>query len=234
MGTNPVQGVLDRQPPLPPGFQPISSRRRVGSPRRPVQGRIRQTQTFRNDCFFGLRSGQLRNRIHLIQRKRPFGESGPKHRQVLESPRHPDQLAGRGMTKTEPGRNPLRKIACPIRQEPLAHIRIDQPVADLRVENGQTREQMRQHPISLIVRKALPLHAPNVRNRCDKTRQKPAIHKRNLRNSWRWDDPPSAPPEAPDPSRYRSNRPGCPWRLGPWRRSSGQRQPARHPRCPDR
>ena len=62
------------------------------------------------------------------------------------------------MPQTKPGRNPLRKIPSPIRQEPLTPIRIDQPFTDLGVENGQTREQMRQDPIGLIVGETLPLH----------------------------------------------------------------------------
>ena len=75
MGTDPVQGVLDRQPTFPPRIHHISRRRRVRSPRRPIQGRIRQTQTFCDHRLLGVRSGQLRDRIDLIQRKRPFGES---------------------------------------------------------------------------------------------------------------------------------------------------------------
>ena len=55
MGTNPVQGVLDRQPTFPPGIHHISRRRRVRSPRRPIQGRIRQTQTFCDHRLFGVR-----------------------------------------------------------------------------------------------------------------------------------------------------------------------------------
>ena len=64
------------------------------------------------------------------------------------------------MTKTKPGRHPLRESPGPIRQEPLTPISIDQPVTDLGVENGQTREQMRQDPIDLIISETLPLHAP--------------------------------------------------------------------------
>ncbi len=109
--------------------------------------------------LLGLRSGQLRNRIDLIQTTtRPVGESRSKHRQILQPARHPDQLSRSRMTKTEPGRHPLRKIPSPIGQEPLTQIGIDQPVTDLGVKNGQTREQMRHDLIGLIIGETLPLH----------------------------------------------------------------------------
>ena len=65
--SDPVQGVLDRQPPHPPGITLILTVDGVGPPSGTVQGRIRQTQTLCNHRLLSLRSGQLRDRVHLIQ-----------------------------------------------------------------------------------------------------------------------------------------------------------------------
>ena len=67
IASDPIQRVLDRQPPLPPRTPRILSGGRVGPAGGTIQGRIRQTQTLCNHRFLCLRSGQLRNRIHLIQ-----------------------------------------------------------------------------------------------------------------------------------------------------------------------
>ncbi len=166
--SDPVQGVLDREPPIPPRTKRIFGARRVGSSGGPIQSRIGQSETFGDHRLLGLGSGQLRDRIHLIQRKRPFGEPLPQQGQILETTSHPNQLGGSGMTKTEPSRNPLGKVASPICEELLAEVSVDQPVTDLGAENGQTREQMRQHPIHLIIGETLPLHVPNIRRGCDK------------------------------------------------------------------
>ncbi len=205
---------------------------RVGPAGGTIQGRIRQTETFCNHRFLCLRSGQLRNRIHLIQTQLTSREPGTKHRQILQSPRHPDQLSCRRMPETKPGRHPLRKIPSPIRQEPLTPISIDQPFTDLGVENGQTREQMRQDPIGLIVSETLPLHHPNVRTRCDRIRVRNRPFAKKSQKSSAMGRPTVRRPEARGPSRCRSSRPGSQWRRGPWRRSSGQRRRERRRGCP--
>ncbi len=167
-GTNPIQGVLDREPPFPPRIHHISRRRRIRSPGGTVESSIGQLQTLGDHRRLGIRSGQLRNRIDLIQTHLAGGEPGTQNRQILQSAGHPNQLSSSGMPETKPGRHPLREIPRPIHQKPLTPIRIDQPFTDLGIENGQTREQMRQDPIGLIIAETLPLHHPNVRNRCDK------------------------------------------------------------------
>ncbi len=158
-------------------------RRRIRSPGSTVQSRIGQTETCGDHRLLGIRSGQLRDRIHLIQRQLAGSEPFPQHRQILEPTSHPNQLSCSRMTQTEPGRNPLGKVAGPIREELLAEISVDQPFTDLGVENRQTREQMSQNPIHLIIGKALPLHAPNLRKGCDRNRSETEHPKRNLRIS---------------------------------------------------
>ena len=167
----------------------ILSGRRVGSAGGPIQSRIRQTQTISDHRFLGLRSSQLRNRIHLIQHNSPAPNRYRSRGRSSRPASHPNQLRGSRMAQTKPGRHPLRKIASPIRQEPLTHISIDQPVTDLGVESGQPREQMADPLIHLIIRETLPLHTPNVRTGVTETGQKPANHKENRENSKPPNDP---------------------------------------------
>ena len=118
MSSDPIQGVLDRQPPIPPRCDSILRRRRVGSPRGTVQRRIRQTQTFRNHRFLSLRSGQLRNRIGLIQTQLTGGKPLPKQRQILQPAGHepaeppPNDATRSGQTPTAPdsGNHPPGKV----------------------------------------------------------------------------------------------------------------------------
>ena len=106
MATDPIQGVLDRQPPLPPRLPLLIRRRRVCSPTCPIQSRIGQTQTLIDHCFFGLSRGQLRNGIGLIQTQLPSREPGAQYRQTLESPGHPHQLGRGRMPQTRNGPTP--------------------------------------------------------------------------------------------------------------------------------
>ena len=172
MGSDPVQGVLDRQPTLPPGIDRILSAGRIRSSGGPIQSRIRQTRnTLRSPL-----PRSLQWPVSKSNRSDPDATHQPQTGNARPADPgtsgHPNQLRRRRMSQTKPGRHPLRKIPSPIRQEPLTPISIDQPVTDLGIENGQTREQMRQDPIGLIIGEALPLHAPNVRNRCDRNGQK--------------------------------------------------------------
>ena len=183
--------------------------RRVGSAGGTIQGSIRQTQTLCDHRLLRLRSGQLRDRIHLIQTQLTSSEPGTQQRQILQPPRHPNQLSRSRMAKTKPGRHPLRKIPRPIRQKPLTHISVDQPFTDPGVENGQPREQVTQHLVHLIVRETLPFHSPTVRTGCDRNRSETGHPQGKLRNF------------------YRPNGPSIP---GP--ASRGRRAiPRRHPLC---
>ena len=205
----------------------------MGSPSRPIQGRIGQTQAFGDDGCFGLGCGQLRDCVHLIQTHFTGSESGSQDWQIFKATSYPHQLSGRGMSKAKSCRHPLDQIPSPVRQELLAQIGIDQPLTYLGIEDRHPGEQLAENPIHLIVGKPLPFHAPNIRNGTDKNGSENTHIERNLRNLWRWADPPSARPEAPDPSRCRRHRPGSRWRREPWRRSSGQPRRERRRRCLD-
>ena len=158
MRSDPVQGVLDRQPAFAPRIHRLIGGERIRSPGGTIQSRIRQTQTLGNHRLLRIRSGQLRDGIDLIETQLTGSEFLLKQRQILQPPRHPDQLSGSRMPKPKSRRNPFRKRPSPIRQEPLTPICIDQPITDLRIENRQTREQMTQDPIGLVIGEILPLH----------------------------------------------------------------------------
>ena len=70
-------------------------------------------KTLGDHRLLGLRSSQLRNRIHLIQLNSPAANRSRNTRQILQPAGHPDQLRRSRMSQTKPGRNPLRKIRAP-------------------------------------------------------------------------------------------------------------------------
>ncbi len=169
MASEPVQAVLDRQPPHPPGIHHIRGGWRIRSPRGPIQGSIRQTQTLIDHCFFGLSSSQLRNRIDLIQTQLTSRKPGAKQRKILQSPGHPNQLHSSRMPQPKPGRHPLRKIASPIHQEQLTPIRLDQPFASRGQSCRRKTQKMTDSRLDLIIR-IHPLHATQRTNRLGQIR----------------------------------------------------------------
>ena len=186
IASDPVQGVLDRQPAHPAMNSTASSEvGRVGSPGGTIQGRIRQTQTLGNHRFLGLRSGQLRNRIDLIQLNSPAANRERKTGRSSSLSGHPNQLGCSRMTQTKPGRNPLRKIARPVRQEPLTPIRLHQIHSQSRRANAAAqRTENDQYPHRPDHSKTLPLHSPNVRDRCDRNGSETGIEGKS-RNFYR-------------------------------------------------
>ena len=165
---DPIQGVLDRQPPLPKRIESIIGGRWPAPTGGPIQGGIRKTDTFGDQSLLSGRGGQLRDRIHLIQTHFPGSETLPEQGQISKTSGDPDQLPSGRMTEIEPGRDPLGQIPSPIDQELLGDIGLDQPVANLSVEHGEAGEQLRQHLLDLIVGEALPLHVINVGRRWDR------------------------------------------------------------------
>lgn len=165
---DPIQGVLDREPPLPKRIESILGGRWPGSTGGPIQGGIRQPGTLGDQRLLGGRCGQLRDRIHLIQTHFPGGEPLPEQGQISKTTGDPNQLPSGRMTEIEPGRDPLGQIPRPIDQELLGDIGLDQPVTNLSVEHGESGEQLRQHLLHLIVGEPLPLHVINVGRGCDR------------------------------------------------------------------
>ena len=168
MTPDPIQGVLDRQPPLPPRLPLISSGSAGWLGVRPDPMPHWTIPDIRRSPPPPYREWPTSrwHRSDPDSTRRPQTVTAARGRSSQPAG-HPHQLGCRRMSETKTGRHPLRKIPSPIRQEQLTPIRLDQPFTS-RGQSRRRKTQKMTDPLFDLIIRILPLHAPNVQTACDK------------------------------------------------------------------